>query len=321
MGYALRQGCCSGGHWGRLCGICSVCRLRRGHPALELLGRLPRWGPGHIPPAGTRAAHPGAGRPDDALLRGAGSGLCGDLSRLRRFGKPAFGVAFSFRGDPSLAAAGTSHRAGEAPSGKEPPQPGEPGGPAAGPFCIRCLFRCGKMCGCILLFAGFTAILQGSGAFQALSRLLAFSGLVSQKEAGVLLSFLLEVTGGTGEAPAKGARPCFTPLVWPLAGCAYTCSFFPFSQNSPFLRGNSSYSAFFTVFWRRASFCCWRGCSPLLLGWCGPLRRRNWPWGGPPLRRRGALSVPYVPGIPRRPAAGGERFQRVARCAGNGLVL
>jgi hypothetical protein len=61
------------------------------------------------------------------------------------------------------------------------------------------------MCGCILLFAGFTAILQGSGLFLQLASLLTSTGLFSLGEAAACLAFLIEVTGGTGTAAATGA--------------------------------------------------------------------------------------------------------------------
>ena len=93
------------------------------------------------------------------------------------------------------------------------------------------------MCGCILLFAGFTAILQGSGAFQALSRLLALSGLVSQKEAGVLLSFLLEVTGGTGEASRQGAAPLLYAFGLAFGGLCVHLQLFSLFPEFPLSKG------------------------------------------------------------------------------------
>ena len=66
-----------------------------------------------------------------------------------------------------------------------------------------------KMCGCILLFAGFTAILRGSGIFQAAVQSLSATGLLGPRETAACLSFLLEVTGGTGDAAALGVAPVF----------------------------------------------------------------------------------------------------------------
>ena len=120
---------------------------------------------------------------------------------------------------------------------KEPPQPGEPGGPALVRSVSDASSAVVKMCGCILLFAGFTAILQGSGAFQALSRLLAFSGLVSQKEAGVLLSFLLEVTGGTGEASRQGAAPLLYAFGLAFGGLCVHLQLFSLFPEFPLSKG------------------------------------------------------------------------------------
>ena len=120
---------------------------------------------------------------------------------------------------------------------KEPPQPGEPGGPALVRSVSDASSAVVKMCGCILLFAGFTAILQGSGAFQALSRLLAFSGLVSQKEAGVLLSFLLEVTGGTGEASCQGAAPLLYAFGLAFGGLCVHLQLFSLFPEFPLSKG------------------------------------------------------------------------------------
>ncbi len=88
------------------------------------------------------------------------------------------------------------------------PLPEEPGSTAqpepAGQALIRSISDASsatiKMCGCILLFAGFTAILRGSGIFQTLAQLISSTGLLDYGEAAVCLSFLLEVTGGTGDA-------------------------------------------------------------------------------------------------------------------------
>lgn len=64
-----------------------------------------------------------------------------------------------------------------------------------------------NMCACIVAFAGATAILHGTGAYQALVRVLASSGLFSTSEAAAALSFLLEVTGGVGDAMRFHASP------------------------------------------------------------------------------------------------------------------
>lgn len=120
---------------------------------------------------------------------------------------------------------------------KAPPQPGEPGGPALVRSVSDASSAVVKMYGCILLFAGFTAILQGSGAFQALSRLLALSGLVSQKEAGVLLSFLLEVTGGTGEASRQGGAPLLYAFGLAFGGLCVHLQLFSLFPEFPLSKG------------------------------------------------------------------------------------
>ncbi len=205
---------------------------------------------------------------------------------------------------------------------KEPPQPGEPGGPALVRSVSDASSAVVKMCGCILLFAGFTAILQGSGAFQALSRLLAFSGLVSQKEAEVLLSFLLEVTGGTGEASRQGAAPLLYAFGLAFGGLCVHLQLFSLFPEFPLSKGK------FFLFRLLHGFLA-SGIFLLLARLFPPPPRLVWAsseaelalGGSASTAAGGALSVPYVPGIPRCPATEGERFQRVARCAGNRLVL
>lgn len=65
------------------------------------------------------------------------------------------------------------------------------------------------MCACIVLFSGFTALLHASGAYQALVRLLTRLGGLTPQGWAAALSFLLEVTGGTGDARALGVGPEF----------------------------------------------------------------------------------------------------------------
>ena len=87
-----------------------------------------------------------------------------------------------------------------------------------------------KMCGCILLFAGAMAILQGSGAFATLANLAASTGLVDRNTAMVCLSFLWEVTGGTGDAARLGASPTLYAFGLAFGGlCVHVqaASFFP----------------------------------------------------------------------------------------------
>lgn len=56
------------------------------------------------------------------------------------------------------------------------------------------------MCACVVLFSGFTSILLGSGLYGILTAKLARTGLFSPFESAAVLAFLLEVTGGAGEA-------------------------------------------------------------------------------------------------------------------------
>ena len=170
---------------------------------------------------------------------------------------------------------------------KEPPQPGEPGGPALVRSVSDASSAVVKMCGCILLFAGFTAILQGSGAFQALSRLLALSGLVSQKEAGVLLSFLLEVTGGTGEASRQGAAPLLYAFGLAFGGLCVHLQLFSLFPEFPLSKGK------FFLFRLLHGFLA-AGIFLLLARLFPPPPRLVWAsseaelaLGGPPLRRLG----------------------------------
>lgn len=60
------------------------------------------------------------------------------------------------------------------------------------------------MCACIVLFSGFTAILHEAGIFQGAVRLLTRAGIFTPAQWAAVLSFLLEVTGGTGDARALG---------------------------------------------------------------------------------------------------------------------
>ncbi len=65
------------------------------------------------------------------------------------------------------------------------------------------------MCACIVLFAGFTAVLHSSGLFGQAVRLLTRAGILTPQQWAASLSFLLEVTGGTGDARALGVGPGF----------------------------------------------------------------------------------------------------------------
>ena len=89
------------------------------------------------------------------------------------------------------------------------------------------------MCGCILLFAGITAVLQGSGLFQWIASLLASTGLVTLGEAAVCLAFLMEVTGGTGMAALTGAGPALYAFGLAFGGLCVHLQVFSFFSELP----------------------------------------------------------------------------------------
>lgn len=90
-----------------------------------------------------------------------------------------------------------------------------------------------KMCGCILLFAGAMAILQGSGVFQTLATMAASTGLTDRASAGVCLSFLWEVTGGTGDAARLGASPTLYAFGLAFGGLCVHVQVFSFFPDFP----------------------------------------------------------------------------------------
>lgn len=63
------------------------------------------------------------------------------------------------------------------------------------------------MCACIVSFAALSALLHATGAFQAVTRLWAGIGPLTPPETAAALSFLLEVTGGVGDAAQFQAGP------------------------------------------------------------------------------------------------------------------
>mgnify|MGYP001851483989 CR=1 FL=1 len=125
------------------------------------------------------------------------------------------------------------------------PLPEEPGSTAqpepAGQALIRSISDASsatvKMCGCILLFAGFTAILRGSGIFQTLAQLISSTGLLDYGEVAVCLSFLLEVTGGTGDAALFGAGPLLYAFGLAFGGLCVHMQVFSFFSQLPLSKG------------------------------------------------------------------------------------
>lgn len=65
------------------------------------------------------------------------------------------------------------------------------------------------MCACIVLFSGLNSFLHASGVFQGIVRLLSHLGIFTPQGWAAAVSFLLEVTGGTGDARALGVGPAF----------------------------------------------------------------------------------------------------------------
>ena len=66
-----------------------------------------------------------------------------------------------------------------------------------------------KMCVCIVLFSGLSALLHSTGLFQFVSRAVTATRLVTPIESAGLVSFLLEVTEGVGAASALRVGPQF----------------------------------------------------------------------------------------------------------------
>ncbi len=65
------------------------------------------------------------------------------------------------------------------------------------------------MCAFLLLFSGLSTLLHEAGIFQGAVRLLSRLGVFTPNQWAAILSFLLEVTGGTGDARALGIGPGF----------------------------------------------------------------------------------------------------------------
>lgn len=94
-----------------------------------------------------------------------------------------------------------------------------------------------KMCGCILLFAGAMAILQGSGVFQTLASLVAATGLTDRNSAMACLSFLWEVTDGTGDAARLGVTPVLYAFGLAFGGLCVHVQVFSFFPEFPLSKG------------------------------------------------------------------------------------
>lgn len=87
------------------------------------------------------------------------------------------------------------------------------------------------MCACIVSFAGLSVLLHATGAYQALSRLWAAVGPLTPPETSVALSFLLEVTGGVGDASLFHAGPALYAFGLAFGGlCVHLQVFAMFSD-------------------------------------------------------------------------------------------
>lgn len=89
------------------------------------------------------------------------------------------------------------------------------------------------MCACIMLFAGFTALLRGSGILRFLSGALRAVLPVTPMESAALLSFLLEVTGGTGAAAQFRVSPPFYSFGLAFGGLCVHLQVFSFFRALP----------------------------------------------------------------------------------------
>lgn len=65
------------------------------------------------------------------------------------------------------------------------------------------------MSACVILFSVLTAVLHGCGLFQWAVRLLSRTGTFTSMEWAAVLSFLIEVTGGVGDATELSVGPVF----------------------------------------------------------------------------------------------------------------
>jgi len=87
------------------------------------------------------------------------------------------------------------------------------------------------MCACIVSFAALSALLHATGAFQAATRLWSGIGPLTPPETAAALSFLLEVTGGVGDAAQFQAGPALYAFGLAFGGlCVHLQVFAMFSE-------------------------------------------------------------------------------------------
>lgn len=125
---------------------------------------------------------------------------------------------------------------------KVPPKAARTAGPRSGGALMRSVSDASSsvltMCACIVLFAGFTAILHGSGVYQALARLIASAGILDPMESAAVLSFLIEVTGGVGDAAKFQVSPAFYTFGLAFGGLCVHLQVFSFFPRFPAKKGN-----------------------------------------------------------------------------------
>ena len=212
--------------------------LRR-HGAAKLPRGVTRQGPGASPCCWSRGKSPGS-RPGGCLCFcvAPGAAFVVTLCGVGPVGQPAAGLAAFWGGDPLRAAAGPPHRAGQACA------PGAPSLPAGGAGRRPHPLVWGdassatvKMCGCILLFAGILAVLQGSGLFQRMAHTLAATVWLLPSQAAACSPSCWRSPGAWGRPPSWGRGRCSTPLAWAFGGLCVHMQVFAFFPEFPLAKG------------------------------------------------------------------------------------
>lgn len=121
-------------------------------------------------------------------------------------------------------------------AGEPEEAPAAPASPIPSPF-MRSVSDASKsmlvMCACVVLFSGFRSILRGCGLLGILTRWLARTRLFTPFESAAVLAFLLEVTGGVGEAMQVRAAPVFYAFGLAFGGLCVHLQVFSFFQEYP----------------------------------------------------------------------------------------
>ncbi len=90
-----------------------------------------------------------------------------------------------------------------------------------------------SMCACVVLFSGFTAVIRGSGAYVFLCGALARISPFTRGQAAALLSFLIEVTGGVGDAAKFHVSAAFYAFGLAFGGLCVHLQVFSFFREFP----------------------------------------------------------------------------------------